>query len=69
MHISITTCMAAVSDQNGTVPFKLGPDNDASASEVGEDGSGYSVSSVCLDDELLLLNGYAANGRNCCERR
>jgi hypothetical protein len=35
--------MAAVSDHSGTVPFKLGPDNDALASEVGEDGSGYSV--------------------------
>jgi hypothetical protein len=29
-------------------------DNDASASEVGEDGSGYSVPAVRLDDEFPL---------------
>jgi FkbM family methyltransferase len=48
----VQTRMAAVSDHSGTVPFKLGPDNDASASEVGDDGSGYSVPCVRLDDEL-----------------
>jgi FkbM family methyltransferase len=50
----VQTRMAAVSDHSGTVSFKLGPLNDASSSEVGEDGSGYSVPSVRLDDELPL---------------
>jgi len=50
----VQTRMVAVSDHSGTVPFKLGPVNDASASEIGEDGSGYSVPSVRLDDELPL---------------
>jgi FkbM family methyltransferase len=50
----VQTRMGAVSDHSGTVPFKLGPVNDASVSEVGEDGSGYSVPSVRLDDELPL---------------
>jgi FkbM family methyltransferase len=50
----VQTRMAAVSDHTGTIPFKLGPVNDASASEVGEDGSGYSVPSARLDDELTL---------------
>ena len=40
MRISIIRCMVAVSDHSGTVPFKLGLDDGASASEVGEDGSG-----------------------------
>jgi FkbM family methyltransferase len=48
----VQTRMVAVSDHSGTVPFKRGPDNDASASEVGEDGSGYAVPSVRLDDEF-----------------
>jgi FkbM family methyltransferase len=48
----VQTRMVAVSDKTGTVPFKLGPANDASSSEIGDNGSGFSVPCLRLDDEL-----------------
>lgn len=50
----VRTRMAAVSDHSGTVPFILGPTDDGSVSEVGDDGSGYAVPCVRLDDEVPL---------------
>lgn len=46
--------MVAVSNHNGTVPFARAPTNNDFMSKVGEDGSGFAVPAVRLDDELPL---------------
>jgi FkbM family methyltransferase len=53
----VQTRMVAVSNHNGTVPFARAPTNNDFLSKVGEDGSGFSVPAVRLDDELPM-NGH-----------
>jgi FkbM family methyltransferase len=54
----VQTRMVAVSDHNGQVPYKLGPVDDDTSSEVSQDGdTGYTVPSVRLDDD------FPVNGR------
>ncbi|MGA8494300.1 MAG: FkbM family methyltransferase [Xanthobacteraceae bacterium] len=50
----VQTRMVAVSNHNGTVPFALAPSNKDYLSKIGDDGSGFSVPAVRLDDEFAL---------------
>jgi FkbM family methyltransferase len=50
----VQTRMEAVTNQNGSVPFVRGSTYAESLSKVGNDGSGFSVPAVRLDDRLPL---------------
>ena len=46
--------IAAVSDHNGTVPFARAPAHHCYNSQVADDGSGFAVPAVRLDDEFPI---------------
>lgn len=50
----VETRIVAVSDHEGTVPFMRYDDDGFNNSIVGDDGSGFAVPAVRLDDELPL---------------
>ena len=50
----VQTRIVAVSDHNGTVPFTRAPARDEYNSQVRDDGSGFAVPCVRLDDEFPI---------------